>query len=49
MIEPRVFGRMSALGDLARGRLLLLLEQSEFTVSELVQVFQLPQSTVSRH
>ena len=40
---------MSALGDLARGRLLLLLEQGEFTVSELVQVSQLPQSTVSRH
>ena len=48
-IEPRVFDRMSALGDLARGRLLLLLEQGEFTVSELVQVSQLPQSTVSRH
>ena len=48
-IEPRVFDRMSALGDLARGRLLILLEQGEFTVSELVQVSQLPQSTVSRH
>jgi ArsR family transcriptional regulator len=47
--EPRVFDRMSALGDLARGRLLLLLEQGEFTVSELVQVSQLPQSTTSRH
>ena len=49
LIEPRVFDRMSALGDLARGRLLLLLEQGEFMVSELVQVSQLPQSTVSRH
>ena len=47
--EPRVFDRMSALGDLARGRLLLLLEQGEFTVSELIQISQLPQSTVSRH
>jgi len=47
--EPRVFDRMSALGDLLRGRLLLLLEQGEFTVSELVLIFQLPQSTVSRH
>ena len=46
---PRVFDRMSALGDLARGRLLILLEQGEFTVSELVRVSQLPQSTVSRH
>ena len=47
--ELRVFDRMNALGDLARGRLLLLLEHGEFTVSELVQVSQLPQSTVSRH
>ena len=47
--ELRVFDRMNALGDLARGRLLLLLEHAEFTVSELVQVSQLPQSTVSRH
>ncbi len=47
--NPRVFDRMSALGDLARGRLLRLLERGEFTVSELVQVSQLPQSTVSRH
>ena len=47
--EPRVFDRMSALGDIARGRLLLLLEQGEFTVSELVLISQLPQSTVSRH
>jgi ArsR family transcriptional regulator len=49
MKEPRVFDRMSALGDLARSRILVLLEQGDFTVSELVQVFQLPQSTVSRH
>ena len=47
--EPRVFDRMSALGDLARSRILVLLEQGDFTVSELVQVFQFPQSTVSRH
>ncbi len=47
--ELRVFDRMSALGDLARGRILVLLERGDFTVSELVQVLQLPQSTVSRH
>ena len=47
--EPRVFDRMSALGDLARSRILVLLAQGDFTVSELVQVFQFPQSTVSRH
>ncbi len=46
---PPVFDRMSALGDLARSRLLVLLEQGEFTVSELMKVVQLPQSTVSRH
>ena len=40
---------MSALGDLARSRILVLLEQGELTVSELVQIVQLPQSTVSRH
>lgn len=49
MIEPQVFDRMSALGDLARSRILVLLEHGEFTVSELVRVVQLPQSTVSRH
>ena len=47
--EPRVFDRMSALGDLLRGRLLLLFEQGELTVSELMSVVQVPQSTVSRH
>ena len=47
--KPRVFDRMSALGDLARSRILVLLEQGDFTVSELVQIFQFPQSTVSRH
>lgn len=40
---------MSTLGDAARSRLLLLLEQGELMVSELVSVLQLPQSTVSRH
>ena len=47
--EPRVFDRMSALGDLTRSRILVLLEQGEFTVTELMRVVQLPQSTVSRH
>jgi len=40
---------MAALGDTARSRLLVLLEEGELTVSELVQILQLPQSTVSRH
>lgn len=43
-----LFGRMSALADPIRSRLLLVLERSELTVSELCAVFQLPQSTMSR-
>jgi len=44
-----VFDRLSALADPTRGRLLLLLDRHELTVSELCAVLQLPQSTVSRH
>lgn len=44
-----VFDRLQTLGDETRSRLLLLLEDHEFTVSELCAVLQLPQSTVSRH
>jgi ubiquinone/menaquinone biosynthesis C-methylase UbiE/DNA-binding HxlR family transcriptional regulator len=44
-----VFDRLQTLGDETRSRLLLLLEDHEFTVSELCAVVQLPQSTVSRH
>jgi len=40
---------MAALGDDARSRMLVLLEEGELTVSELVQILQMPQSTVSRH
>jgi ubiquinone/menaquinone biosynthesis C-methylase UbiE/DNA-binding transcriptional ArsR family regulator len=40
---------LSALADLTRDRLLLLVESHELTVSELCSVLQLPQSTVSRH
>ena len=39
---------MSALADGVRGRILLLLEDHEMTVSELGGVLQLPQSTTSR-
>ena len=49
LADLKVFEQMTALGDGARSRLLLLLEGSELTVSELVSVLQLPQSTVSRH
>jgi ubiquinone/menaquinone biosynthesis C-methylase UbiE len=44
-----ILGRMDALADATRSRFLLLLEQQELTVSELQAIFQLPQSTVSRH
>lgn len=49
MTAPAVFGRLSALADPIRGRLLLALERHELTVREIQAVLQLPQSTVSRH
>jgi len=47
--DPSILSHMAALGDNARCRLLVLLEQQELTVSDLCAVLQLPQSTVSRH
>ncbi|HEX2722722.1 MAG TPA: metalloregulator ArsR/SmtB family transcription factor, partial [Gemmatimonadaceae bacterium] len=44
-----LFERMTALADSTRSRLLLLLERHELTVSEMMSVLQLPQSTISRH
>ena len=49
MNEATVFQRLSSLSDETRGRLLYVLEERELTVSELVAILQLPQSTVSRH
>lgn len=46
---PVLLDAFSALADATRGRMLLLLERQELTVSELCVVLQLPQSTVSRH
>ena len=40
---------MSALSDVIRCRMLLVLERQELAVSELCTVLQMPQSTVSRH
>ncbi|MAD78829.1 MAG: ArsR family transcriptional regulator [Planctomycetaceae bacterium] len=40
---------LAQLGDLARVRLLRLVEQAELGVGELAAAAQLPQSTVSRH
>lgn len=44
-----ILDRLNALGDETRTRILSLLERSEFTVSELCSVLQIPQPTVSRH
>ncbi len=51
MSEPTlaILDDLTALADITRDRLLLLLEAQELTVSELCTVLQLPQSTVSRH
>ncbi|MDZ4257222.1 MAG: metalloregulator ArsR/SmtB family transcription factor [Gemmatimonadales bacterium] len=49
MRGPVVLDRLSALGDLTRSRLLLVLERDALTVGELCEVLRLPQSTVSRH
>jgi ArsR family transcriptional regulator len=47
--SPRLLDQLAAAADGLRGRLLLALEGQELTVSELCEVVQLPQSTVSRH
>ena len=44
-----IFTDLSILADATRSRMLLLLDRTELTVSELCAVLQLPQSTVSRH
>jgi len=44
-----IFDTMSALSDVTRCRMLLVLERHEVAVSELCAVLQMPQSTVSRH
>lgn len=44
-----LLSKMAGFADPTRLRLLRLLEKSELGVADLVQVVQLPQSTVSRH
>jgi SAM-dependent methyltransferase len=44
-----LFDRLAAVAEPIRGRILLALERHELTVTELCSVFQLPQSTMSRH
>ncbi|MQA91621.1 MAG: methyltransferase domain-containing protein [Gemmatimonas sp.] len=46
---PSLFDRMAALTDPFRARVSLVLERHELTVTELCSVFQVPQSTMSRH
>lgn len=46
---PPILDHLATLGDETRTRILVLLERSEFTVSELCAALQLPQPTVSRH
>ncbi|MCZ6834509.1 MAG: metalloregulator ArsR/SmtB family transcription factor [Planctomycetota bacterium] len=47
--SPPLLSWLSTLSDLARLRMLRLLEQQELSVGELARAMQLPQSTVSRH
>jgi len=47
--DTRIFGRLAALAELSRVRILLVLERHPLTVGELCTVLQMPQSTVSRH
>jgi SAM-dependent methyltransferase len=47
--SPAFLERLSVLGDETRTRILALLQQGEFTVSELCVVLQSAQPTVSRH
>jgi ubiquinone/menaquinone biosynthesis C-methylase UbiE len=46
---PAILDHLTALSDVTRSRLLLLLDRHELTVTELCNIMQLPQSTVSRH
>src|SRR5919198_694100 len=46
---PAILDHLTALSDPTRSRILLLLDRHELTVSELCNIVQLPQSTVSRH
>ena len=49
MKAPAVVDQLTVLSDAIRVRMLAVLEGRELTVSELCDIVQLPQSTVSRH
>lgn len=46
---PDLLTRLATLSDMARLRILRLLDREELSVGELAKALQLPQSTVSRH
>ncbi len=46
---PNLLSRLSTLSDMARLRMLRLLNRHELSVGELARALQMPQSTVSRH
>ena len=48
-MNPAVIDHLTALSDAIRVRMLVVLEGRELTVSEICDIVQLPQSTVSRH
>lgn len=48
-VKPLIYEDLATLSDPVRGRILLLLDRRELTVSELCSILQMPQSTVSRH
>jgi ArsR family transcriptional regulator len=48
-VRAPIFDLLQSLADETRARILLLLESHEFTVGEICQIVQMPQSTVSRH
>ncbi|MFZ4721880.1 MAG: ArsR/SmtB family transcription factor [Phycisphaerales bacterium] len=47
--SAELLGRLAAMGDLARWRVLALLEREELGVGEVARTLQVPQSTASRH
>ena len=49
LAHTAILDQLSALAEPTRSRLMLILEQHELTVTELCDVLQMPQSTVSRH
>ncbi len=48
-MNPALVDHLTALSDVIRVRMLAVLEGRELTVSEICDIVQLPQSTVSRH